>query len=168
VSEPEREGVWWRQPFVWLLIAIPATSVVVGVVFAVISFRTFDGVVVDDYYEQGRMINRVLERDAEAARRGLAASLALDPLTGAIELRLRRSASAEPAPATLRLSLLHATRSGFDHVLDLAAGADGVYRGRVTPLAPGRHDVQLETAAWRLVGSLRAPAESGCELAPAR
>jgi len=165
VSAPGRESAWWRQPLVWLLIAIPASSVLVGVGFAVVSFRVFDGVVVDDYYAQGRAINRVLARDAEAARRGLAAGLALDPLSGRIELRL---VAGGPAPATLRLSLLHATRAGFDRVLEVTAGADGVYRGVLAPLAPGKHHVQLETPDWRLLGTLHAPEETACTLAPAR
>ena len=158
---------WFRNPMVWLLIAIPATSVAVGVALLVTSFRAFDGVVVDDYYERGKAINRVLARDAAAARRGLSASLALDGLTGRAELRLT---ALDPAalPERARLSLLHATRAGLDRVTEVRRGLDGLYRGVLPPLAPGRHHVQLEADDWRLVGALRAPAESSCALAPAR
>lgn len=162
-----RADAWYRNPIVWLLIAIPAVSVVVGVGFATYSFLVFEGVVVDDYYERGKAINRVLARDEAAARRGLAAALSLDGISGRAELRLA-SAGPSVTPPSVRLSLLHATRAGFDRVVELRRDADGLFRGVVAPLAPGRHHLQLEAGDWRLVGSLRAPGETSCALAPAR
>jgi hypothetical protein len=151
---------------VWLVVGLPAMSILMSGIYATIAFRVFDGVVVDDYYRRGRAINRVLERDQAAGREGLTATVALDAATGELDLTLdARDATVLPVEA--RLSFLHATRAGVDRLVDLRRDAAGRYRARIATLAPGKYHVQLETAAWRLVGQLRAPADAGCALAPA-
>lgn len=159
---------------VWLIVGLPALSIVMGTTYAAIAFRVFDGVVVDDYYRRGRAINRLLARDRAAAAAGLRASVALT--AGAVEMTLSADAASAAAsaarddrelPASLRLSFLHATRAGVDRATDMRRGDDGRYRGAVVALAPGKYHLQLETDHWRLVGQLLAPRESGCELSPA-
>ncbi len=58
--EHGERSVWYREPYVWLLIAIPACAVVAGFVTLALAIATDDGLVVDDYYWQGKQINRVL------------------------------------------------------------------------------------------------------------
>ena len=62
---------WYREPFVWLLIAIPLTAVIVGFVGLALAIRSDDGMVEDDYYRQGMAINRMLDRDKAAAAENL-------------------------------------------------------------------------------------------------
>jgi hypothetical protein len=151
---------------VWLVVGLPALAVVMGTTYAVIAFRVFDGVVVDDYDRRGRAINRVLARDRAAEARGLAGEVAIDPESGELRMDLRETAEAE-IPEHLRLRFLHATRAGVDQEVELARGGDGRWRGRIAALTPGRYHLQLETEVWRLVGQLRAPLEAACSLAPA-
>jgi hypothetical protein len=153
------------NPAAWLLILLPASSVVAGLATVVLAFRVFDGVVVDDYYARGKAINRVLARDRAAAARALEAVVETDAATGRIEVRL--VAAVGPLPERVDLSFLHSTLGGRDRRVALAHAADGAYRGRIESLARGRYHVQLETADWRLVGELAAPVESRCRLAPA-
>lgn len=162
----ETAAPWYRVPMVWLMLGLPALSVVMGVTYAVIAFQVFDGVVVDDYYQRGRAINRVLARDEAAQRQGITALATLDPAAGTLELEL---AALDPAtlPAAAHMALLHATRAGLDHQLDLERGLDGRYRANLPGLAAGRYHLQLEAADWRLVGVLRAPVETVASLAPA-
>ena len=51
---------WYRVPFVWLLISVPATSVVLGAIMITLAVLTDDGLVIDDYYQHGKHINQVL------------------------------------------------------------------------------------------------------------
>ena len=83
---------WYREPLVWMVLAIPATAVLGGVVMLVLANATWDGLVADDYYRRGMQINRSLARDAEAARLGLRAPAPLD--------RQRGSAKASKHPAS--------------------------------------------------------------------
>ena len=68
-------GPWYREPWPWLLMAGPAAVIVAGVVTAWIAFATFDGLVADDYYRQGRAINQELKRSQRASDLGLSASV---------------------------------------------------------------------------------------------
>ena len=156
----------WRQPMFWLVVGLPLVSIAMSTTYAVIAFRVFDGVVVDDYYKRGRAINRVLRRDRAAEDAGMTAVVELDPESGNVDLALSaREVGSLPAAATLHF--LHATRAVVDRLAELRRGVDGRYRATIAGLAPGKYHVQLETENWRLVGLLRSPAESSCALLPA-
>ncbi|OGI43464.1 MAG: hypothetical protein A2150_03395 [Candidatus Muproteobacteria bacterium RBG_16_64_11] len=158
--------LWYREPLVWMVILIPLTAVAMGVLILVLAIRSDDGLVVDDYYRQGKQINRVLARDRAAAARGLAGEVEFDSARG--ELRVRLAAGERPAPPeNVEFQLLHATRAGFDKVMVLARAADGAYRAPLPALAPGRWNLQLSAQDWRLVGSLNVPAERRAAVLPA-
>jgi hypothetical protein len=139
---------WYRNRWPWLLMAGPAIVVVAGLVTAWLAWTTDDGVVADDYYKRGLVINRQFERLARGEALGLGAVLEIAP-DGAMRLRLSGFAERE-APATVRARLTNATRAGEDRVATLERGGDGIYAGRVPPPPRGRWLVSVETDAWRL------------------
>jgi len=140
---------WYRYRWPWLLMAGPAIVVVAGFATAWLAVSTDDGVVADDYYKRGLVINRQLERSSRGAALGLGAVLEIDP-DGALRMRLSGLADAAAAPPTVRARLIHATRAGLDRCATLERGADGDYTGRIAPLPAGRWLVSVETDAWRL------------------
>jgi hypothetical protein len=156
---------WYRFSFMWLVVALPLVSVVLGIGLLVVAIRTDDGLVADDYYRRGKEINLVLARDRAAAALGLSADLEIDAVTGLVRARLRSTRGAE-MPAQIELKFMHATRAGFDQTLALARTPAGFYQAGAGALAPGRWDVELAAADWRLVGELRAPAGTRAELRP--
>jgi len=157
---------WFRHPWVWLLIAIPATSVVMGVIILVLAIRSDDGLVADDYYQRGRAINRVLERDHAAAALGLEAILEFDFARRSVAVRLLAREGYAP-PARLTLGLLHPTRAGQDQSVVLAHRGAGRYVGTLAPVGEGRWYLQLETADWRLLGRLDVPGIAMVHIVPA-
>ena len=64
---------WYRFPLVWMLVAIPFSAVIMGVVMIWLAVDTDDGLVADDYYKLGMEINRVIKRDQKASELGLSA-----------------------------------------------------------------------------------------------
>ncbi len=44
---------WYRYKLVWMIIAIPAASVIAGINMIYLAVNTDDGLVVDDYYKEG-------------------------------------------------------------------------------------------------------------------
>ncbi len=156
---------WYREPFVWLLIALPLTAVIAGFVTLGLAITSDDGVVEDDYYRRGKEINRVLARDRAAASRGLEGRVELDDAQHRLLIRLTARISAA-IPDNVELKFLHATRAGVDRMLVLARQSDGAYRAPLPQLAPGHWNVQLAAQDWRLVGSLRLPQEHGLDLRP--
>ncbi len=79
---------WYRVPFVWLLIGVPASSVILGIIMITLAIRTDDGLVIDDYYQHGKEINQVLARDEVARERGAQARLIFDIQTGVLSPNL--------------------------------------------------------------------------------
>ncbi len=158
---------WYRQPLVWMLIAIPASSVVVGMTMLWLAAASYDGLVVDDYYKRGLEINRDLERDRSAERLGLSAEIALDARSGGVQVRIASEDAKVALPDRVMLQLLHPTRSGMDQRVELRLQGEGLYRGTAERLGSGRWHLQLETEQWRIVGRLAVPGTGLGELRPA-
>lgn len=134
---------------VWLMVGIPLTAVVVGISMAVVSFRTFDGVVVDDYYKQGKEINRTLARDNYARDMGIRANLSWEE--GVMTVAIQTDKPVE-LPPELVLQILHPTRAGLDTQVALFADQPdkSIFRGDISALPEGSRIYQLETDQWRL------------------
>jgi hypothetical protein len=156
---------WYKEALVWLLVAFPLIAVIAGLWTLYIAYKTRDGLVVDDYYQQGKEINKSFARDHAAARLGLHAYLKLDAQGRKVSITL---SSKDPAslPGSITLRWLHATRAGFDHTQTLARGQDGRYHADYPDLALGHWYVQIEAQDWRLQGTLHVPGALQIELAP--
>ena len=153
---------WYRQPLVWLVFAIPASAVLMGVVMLVLANATWDGLVADDYYERGLQINRSLARDAEATRRGVRAVVSF-PAPGIVEVRLSSVAGA-PDGQPLGLRFARAARAGADVTVHLAPDAGGIWRGAVPVMPPGKWYVELGNDLWRLTAPVWIPMSAAAEL----
>lgn len=153
---------WFRQPLVWMLIGIPLSSVIMGVVIITLAVTSYDGLVVDDYYKRGLEINRVLDRDTAAVSAALDGTLHVD---GAATLLILRSAHAGARlPDTVSLRLSYSTRAGLDRELTLTRTTSSDYRGSGVTLAPGRWYVEVGTTEWRLTGHIDASREGPVEV----
>ena len=146
MSAPAPARPWYRDRWPWLLIAGPAI-VVAALATAWLAWSTDDGVVADDYYKRGLVINKQLERSNRGEALGLARHA---------QYRGRRvpCGSSSPGPRILRrcrwsgVRLTNATRAGLDRTATLVRGADGVYTGRIDPPPRGRWLVSVETDTW--------------------
>ena len=157
-----RPSPWYRHPMVWMVLAIPASAVLMGVVMLVLANATWDGLVADDYYERGMQIGRSLARDAEAARHGVAAALTF-PAPGLVQVRLTGGAGAhDGAPLALRFA--RAARQGADVTVRLAPGPDGLWTGHLPELPSGKWYVELGNETWRLTAPVRTPMPAAAKL----
>ncbi len=154
---------WYREPWPWLLMALPAAAVVGGIVTAVIAFRGADGVVAADYYRRGLAINEELSRSRRAAALGIEAELRIGGIEPGDPVGVRLvAAQALPPEAALRVRLVHPGRSGADRSALLArvgASVDGrtaEYAGSWGEAGPvGRQPtwrIVIESAQWRIDG----------------
>ncbi len=152
---------WYREPWPWFLMALPAAAVVGGIVTAVIAFRGADGVVAADYYKRGLAINDELSRSRLAATLGIEAELRIGGIEPGDFVGVRLVA-AQPLPpeATLRVRLIHPGRSGADRSALLArvastdAGRSAEYAGSWGDAAHVARQpawrIVVETSQWRI------------------
>ncbi len=119
---------WYKQPMVWMVIAIPLSAVLAGTVTIYLAVTTEDGLVVDDYYKQGLAINRQIERDQESTRLQLGATVEIDTATGFIKVAFDKGEMAD-YPPELTLGLRHATQQQRDNFITLQRGLDNLYVG---------------------------------------
>lgn len=165
MSRPETLDTkpWYRYLWPWLLMLPPATAVVGSAISITLAIRSADGLVVDDYYRQGRAINQQIARKQMAASLGLEASLYAQGLSPGDEVRVRLSAERSiPPEASLKLRLVHPGRDGADReaiVARVAVNGDGrqvEYVGHWQETAPVTAQVGwrfvLEARDWRLAG----------------
>ncbi|HMM46535.1 MAG TPA: FixH family protein [Thiobacillaceae bacterium] len=153
--DPPAAKPWYREPWPWFLISLPAAAVVAGLVTVWIAATNADGLVVGDYYKAGLAINQTLARDDAARALGLSATL--QETDGALSLSLQGGLTAWPDH--LALTFAHPTRSGMDQSLMLSHGGGGHYRAALPALPAGKWHAELSDAAstWRLAGVLHSP-----------
>jgi uncharacterized protein len=142
---------WYREPWPWIVMAGPAVVVVAGAITTVFAFRTSDGLVADDYYKRGLMVNRVMEREARARALGIAAEVMFNGERDAVRVIL---ASNAPLPGALRLTLVHPTRGHKDQTIELHHAGPSLYEGRMSAPSNAAWRVALEdgAASWRVAG----------------
>ncbi len=146
---------WYREPWPWFLISLPAAAVIAGITTVWIAATSADGLVVGDYYKAGLAINQTLARDDAA--RALALTATLQNKAGVLTLAL--GGRMQTYPERLTLTLAHPTRQGMDQTLVLSHAGGGHYRTSLPALPDGKWHAQLTdvTAAWRLSGVLHTP-----------
>jgi hypothetical protein len=142
-----RSPSWYRQRWPWLLIAGPFLVVVASLASAWIAVRSDDGLVAEDYYKQGLLINQKLAHVARATERVPDATISVQA-GGIVRVRLHGPST---APARLRLTLMRPDEPDHHaHVVQLARSDGGDWTGAMPRLVPGRWLVTLESDAWRL------------------
>ncbi len=151
----ERESSPWRQPIVWLMVALVG-AVVVGSVIMLMVAGNGDAIdaVPDDVQRTGQMQQADLGPDAVAAQRKLGAILRIDDEHGFVEVLPVSGEFDRHAPLKLRLH--HPTRAEQDVMLELAATDTG-WRADAKPATGHDWLLQLEPAsgeAWRLRGRM--------------
>jgi len=162
LAEPQPDS-WKSQPYVWMLILIPLSAVIVGIIMLTLAIESETGLVVDDYYKKGKQINRVLARDQAAATMGLSAAINLDKDTNTIRIQLTANSNLI-TNEEIRLGLYHSTRAGMDQNLVMKPADIRVFEAEYAELAKGRWHLQLETQTWRLTGSLYVPGSDSLQL----
>ena len=148
VLKNNQSGIWYKEPYVWLLILFPLAAVVMGIIMVTLAIRSDDGLVVDDYYKQGLEINMALERDRAADFYGIDTDISVDESGKRITVHLNGN-DMFSMPETLHVGFIHRTRSGFDQTIILTRSHDGSYHASMPALVRGNWDILIEDDDWR-------------------
>lgn len=154
--EGQRNESPWRQPMVWLMLALVGAAVAGGVLMVRVAGG--DGsvdAVPDPVHRTGQAQQADLGPDERATARRLSAVLRIDAKGGFVEVVPVAGDFERDVP--LRLRLHHPLRAAEDVAIVLAPGGAG-WRADAPPATDHAWNLQLEPAgdpgAWRLRGRL--------------
>ena len=154
VAMKEDNKPWYKHPYVWLMIGLPASAVIAGITTVFIAAHEPDSLVVDNYYKDGLAINEVIEKDRKAVEMGLGARLEF----GNSGVRLYMQSPEPIAEGPLTLRLVHPTRAEQDQELVLVPFGDNYYEASgLESLAAVTWEVQIadNQGQWRMVKKQR-------------
>lgn len=150
-----KSEVWYRNPWVWLIIFFPMLSVVAGIATIIITSKNQPDMVIDDYYKKGKAINQELTLYDNAKKIGV--SLQLKVEESRIEIKSPVNYTA------LKVNVVHSTLADQDFSLVLTPNALGSLSSSVESIMPGkwqiiiapmdnswkvRKDIALPNATW--------------------
>ena len=129
-----------------------------------LAILTDDGLVIDNYYQDGKHINQALARDEAARDWQTQVHLVFDLETRVLSADLSSNDMAQVD--TLACPLMYPTRSDFDQQLTLHRGPDGCLHGDLVRLTEARWVVQVGTQHRRLVGRINLTQTATLDLPP--
>lgn len=143
---------WFKQLWPWLLILGPAVVIIAGCYTIWLAISHDDAMVVDDYYKQGKAINRDLRRLRHASELGVTLQLTYSASTNVLSGNVQSLAA--PMATHLLLQLTHPTRPEKDIRLPVQVDVKGNFAIALPSLERARWQVQLENDKrdWRLAG----------------
>jgi hypothetical protein len=173
LTQPLDSQAWYKYPWPWFLMAIPALTIVAGILTLMLAGSSFDGLVKDDYYKQGLAVNQALARDQQATALGLTAQVMMGDKEARVFLTMRSDVD---IPEKLYLRFMHPTQGGRDGTVELVHMGQGFYSGAMAPLGTSKKwnvilssdsgeaqgdMVEKEEGSWRLSGVWTPAEQSG-------
>ncbi len=158
---------WFRQFWPWFLIAIPLSSVVMGIVMIKLAMGGKDSLVRQEWYKDGLAINQRVDKQLKAQELGIQASLTLDKVSG--DLFLDTSNLDTHQENQLALSLIHPTLENKDRTLQLYLAPDNRFYTKLDFQPRGFYYLLITPASdqWEIESSVNFDNEiSGQELTP--
>ncbi|MFZ6709183.1 FixH family protein [Undibacterium sp. TC9W] len=171
-----RRDTWYKEPWLLLVAGGPAFVVCASLYTGYIAMHGADKVVAEDYYKQGLMINKDIQRDAKARELQLNAYINADFAKGKIVLQVSGKGD---LPETIQLRLASAAVGGNSvseviRRLPMKRTATGQYEGDLK-LMPNAGEqavklfhIKLETTDWRLTGDWFDPGQKPVQLNAAK
>ena len=172
VLSPLKKDKWYKEPWLLLVVGGPLVVVCASIFTGVLAYTGSDKVVAEDYYKQGLMINKDIQRDTKARELQLAASLTLDVPAAKVRLQLTGKG---PFADHIQMSLANAADNGNSvneiiRRLSLVQVAPGIYEGdsklvsQISTSSVKLFHVKLETTDWRLTGDWFDPDQKTAQL----
>lgn len=145
---------WYKQFWPWFIIAIPGSSVIVGVVMITLALQDTGGLVREDWYKEGMAINQRLDKQNKAKTAGIKGSFTFSGDENIISLRMDNIDHAKES--VLTLELVHPTLKQRDMSVQLYLTPQNTYFAKLEQTPAGLYYAQLRSEAgqWEIDSQL--------------
>ena len=156
ILSDEASRPWFKQPWLWFLLSVPITSVILSSIMVTVAVVGKDSLVSDNYYKDGMAINQTIEQDHLAKSLGLRPILSIEGTEVRLELK---SSTAIADQSFLTFKLLHPTVSDKDIIIKLLPSGNSLYLGELPQVVEGRRylDLYAFDNSWRLREEITLP-----------
>ncbi len=142
---PEAPRPWYREPWPWILMGMPASMVVICAITVWVAYRYADPVVTEHAYTKGLHVGAQIDKELDAKQMGLEGQISRVGNTITLQL------DPPPPQARITLRLRHPYAPSGDRTLTMRRVAPGRYVGHAAT-SPVRYTVAVYSATWRLSG----------------
>ena len=146
----EQEGPWYKQFWLWFILAPLAILIAATFYLLYLAITTSDGVILDNYYRDGKGYVLRTEEDEFARSAQLRAELHLAD----DRVQVKLTGHLVPMPDQLRLIIAHPTSQAYDVSVDLTHRGLGEFTAPLSAQFSGRRILQLQPVNseqdWRL------------------
>jgi len=154
---------WYRQPWLWFLLAFPLASITWCTIAITVAMSTDNDMVSDDYAKEGRGINMQIARDQKARELGLHGEFEVSGR----EIRLSLAGdSGDTTYPYLILNLFHPTMADKDQTVQFTRTGENTYRATLNQDISGRwyFDLRSPDNDWRLKGETSLPSDNAIQV----
>lgn len=141
---------WYKHPWLWLLIMIPAVSVTLSFTMLWVAIHNKDPEVEGDWHKNRKAIEQDFSRDNYASALTITATLTINAKNFVIHINSPYDLDKEARSDTLSVTLSHPTDQAKDIALTLRKLADGSYSTALKAPITGRYYMAISNSAWRL------------------
>ncbi len=151
-------GPWYKQPWLWFIIAPLIATVLYSSVYITASIVTNDGVVLEEYTKRAKAFHEDNQLQEVATQLGLIGTLRFDTVTSDINVILQ-SNDAEALPEQLILTIGHPTKASLDVTVPLRQLKPGHYVGELQTLLNGNRKLIISPVdkTWQLIEEVEPP-----------
>ncbi|MFZ6846804.1 FixH family protein [Undibacterium sp. RuRC25W] len=168
----KKKDHWYKEPWLLLVVGGPLVVVCASIFTGALAFLGSDKVVAEDYYKQGLMIDKDIQRDAKARELQMSATLNFDATSNKIRMKLEGKGA---FPNSLQLSIASAASDGMSVAeiirrLPMTQVSPGVYEGdsklisNISSNSVKLFHLKLEASDWRLTGDWFEPEQKVAQL----
>lgn len=154
---------WYKEPWAWLVFALPFSAVVAGIATYIIANNEPDPLVVGDYYKKGKAINLELSKMKLAQKLGMKFSLTLIDNELVIQ-----PTGIEKEFSLLNVNFYHPTLEAKDFSFTVTPDGEGNFRQHLDNNIDGKWKITLSTFdnKWKIQNTIHLPQSSAITIQP--
>jgi len=154
---------WYKEPWAWLVFALPFSAVVAGIATYFIANHEADPLVVGNYYKKGKAINLELSKIKVAQKLGIKFALTLENNEMII-----KPTGIEKEFSVLNVNFYHPTQEEKDFSLVLTPDGDGNFRHLLDREIKGKWQITLSTFdnKWKIQNAIYLPQPTAISIEP--